>query len=211
MKIVAVIGRKLNFCFPFLLRWYANRMPRVVELSRLADNPEIVSRLWIAPTIFRLSANRNAWENGTRTIELSVRATPRQHARTEALTVTWSLDRLALRVQYPTLRTELSQLRSSKNEIAITEEAALGVAFLLVSEFLPFDRITRVVQVGGRGDFYLNGRRDQMIEISGTQSGSLDTLFSRKRAQILLNSKLTKAMVSVTRFESPASRLERVR
>lgn len=186
-------------------------MPRVVDLSRLGVHSEISAHLWIAPAIFRLSETRTAWNEGFRTIDLSIRAGARQIVKADRLTVKWSLDQLALGLEYPTLRTELSQIRNSKNEVAITEAAALAVAFLLVSEFFPADRITRVVQVGGRGDFYLNGRRDQMIEISGTLTGSLEALFSRKHTQILLNSELTKAIVGVTRFASPASRLERVR
>ena len=62
-----------------------------------------------------------------------------------------------------------------------------------------------------RGDFYLNGRRDEMLEVSGTVRGSLDARFSKKREQILLNAVLRKALVSVSRFASATSRLERVR
>lgn len=181
------------------------------DLATLADNPEISSRLWIAPTILRLAEKRNAWDDGQRVVEVGFCRRAKGKLKAVAVQVSWSLSRLALDYQYATIRTELAQLRSSKNVQQISEEAALGVAFLLVATLLPRDRITRVVQVGGRGDFYLNGRRDQMIEVSGTRTGSLDVVFLRKRSQILLNRALTKAIVSVTRFEAPASRLERVR
>jgi hypothetical protein len=76
---------------------------------------------------------------------------------------------------------------------------------------LPEDRITRVVPRGDRGDFYLNGRRDEMIEIAGTVSRDLNRLFNEKKTQVLLNTSLTKALVNVSRFGMPASRLERVK
>ena len=78
--------------------------------------------------------------------------------------------------------------------------------------FLPEDTITRVGQLGDRGDFFLNGHRSEMIEISGTRSGPLNRRFDEKCAQILLNKSLTKAWVCVSQFSTPPRcRLERVR
>ena len=99
--------------------------------------------------------------------------------------VQWSQAKMALECGYTQVREDLSKLKDSMNENAITELAALGVSFVLVKLLLPNDRITRVVQIGGRGDFYLNGRRDQMIEISGTVRGNLNERFQTKREQVL--------------------------
>lgn len=76
---------------------------------------------------------------------------------------------------------------------------------------MPKEDITKVTVKGDRGDFYLNHRRDQMVEISGTLKQDLADRFSQKRKQILLNKTLNKAIVCVSRFMSANSRLERVK
>jgi hypothetical protein len=89
--------------------------------------------------------------------------------------------------------------------------AAIGVAFSLVGSLLPQNKITRIVPPGGRGDYYLNGRRDEMIEVSGTLKGDLNALFRKKREQILDNPHLVRAFVCVVRFDTAEVRLEPVR
>jgi hypothetical protein len=112
---------------------------------------------------------------------------------------------------YNRFREELRKLRNSQVEQDITELAALGVAFGLTRLLLPKDKITKIVPIGGRGDYYLNGRRDEMIEVSGTIKASLDGLFKLKSGQVLKNTALVRAFVFVARFDSAEARLERVR
>lgn len=109
------------------------------------------------------------------------------------------------------LRGDLRKLRNAKNEEEITTLAAIGTAFALMSVLMPGEEITKVTAKGSRGDFYLNHRRDQMVEISGTVRGDLASRFSQKRTQVLLNRTLRKALVCVSRFASTAARLERVK
>jgi hypothetical protein len=68
-----------------------------------------------------------------------------------------------------------------------------------------------VVQVGGRGDYYLNRRRDEMIEVSGVGKGDLAKRFAGKTKQVLANAALTRAFVCIIGFDPAAARLERVR
>ena len=184
---------------------------RKFELGELLKHSRILTRDLIAPTIYRLAERRKDWKEGKRDIKVAFRESVKGQRHDLVVHVEWSLASIALDHKYPTVREDLRKLADSKNDDVITELGALGTGFLLVTVLLPKDRITRVVQKGGRGDFYLNGRRDEMIEVSGTYKGDLNKRFSQKKAQILLNKSLRKAIVNVSRFEMPASRLERVK
>ena len=131
--------------------------------------------------------------------------------RVVAVTFRWEIRELDAVTGAARFREELRKLRTSRNTNDITELAALGVAFCLVSRLLPGDKITRIVPLGGKGDYYLNGRRDEMIEVSGTVKGDLQARFEKKSRQILANERLTRAFVSVTRFAPGGSILGRVR
>ena len=172
---------------------------------------QLLTRDLIAPTIYRLAPRRGDWQDAYRDVEVTFRQTARGRWRALVVRMQWSLASLAQEREYWWTRQDLSKLAHTKNEEAITELAALGVAFALVMVLLPRDKITKVVPKGDRGDFYLNGTRDQMIEISGTLRGDLNRRFSEKKRQILLNRNLRRAIVNVSRFAEPASRLERVR
>jgi len=186
--------------------------PVDIELGSLLQEPRrLLTRDLIGPTIYRLAQDRKTREAGQRVVTVVFRAAPRGRRRKLAFRVTWSCVVLAMKHGYAEVLEDLAKLARTKNEDVITELAALGLAFLLVTALLPRDQITKVVPKGGRGDFYLNGRRDQMIEISGTMEGDLSKRFSEKRQQILLNRRLTRAYVNVSRFATPASRLERVK
>jgi hypothetical protein len=183
----------------------------VFDLGDLLVEQKVLTRDLIAPTIYRLAERRREWQDGQREISVEFRESLAAEGRQLGIVVTWSLAALAQDGEYYWARRDLAKLAHSKNAEQITELAALGIAFLLVKVLLPTDKITKVVPKGGRGDFYLNGRRDHMIEISGTIERDLHRLFNEKKRQILLNPALSRAMVNVSRFATPASRLERVR
>lgn len=168
-------------------------------------------RFLIAPTILRLAETQKKWVAGTRDLLVRYRPVVGEEIQEIAVTFRWALQELEPESRYNEYRDELRKLRRTMNEHSVTELAALGVAFGLVSVLLPDDKVTRVVQIGGRGDYYLNDRRDEMIEISGVAKGAIGDRFSRKRKQVLLNTELTRAYVSVTGFSPPVSRFERVR
>ncbi|WP_143393694.1 hypothetical protein [Fimbriiglobus ruber] len=82
---------------------------------------------------------------------------------------------------------------NTKNERTITEEAAIGVMALLLKD-LENATITRVVQIGGGGDYHLTlqGGGQTQAESSGVHTDPLGYLSSarlvRKAAQVLQNS-----------------------
>jgi len=180
------------------------------NLARVLEH-ELATTDLIAPTIYRLAERRSDWTEGCRAFETRFRRTKRGSERTGELIITWGLGEIALDYGYGTVRDDLRKLAKAKNEDQITELAAIGTAFCMMVVLMPGERITKVTAKGDRGDFFLNGRRDEMMEISGTVRDNLDSRFSRKKRQILLNKMLRKAIVNVSRFASATSRLERVK
>ena len=180
------------------------------NLARVLEH-ELATTDLIAPTIYRLAEGRSDWTEGCRAFETRFRRTKRGSERTGELIITWGLGEIALDYGYGTVRDDLRKLAKAKNEDQITELAAIGTAFCMMVVLMPGERITKVTAKGDRGDFFLNGRRDEMMEISGTVRDNLDSRFSRKKRQILLNKMLRKAIVNVSRFASATSRLERVK
>jgi hypothetical protein len=67
-----------------------------------------------------------------------------------------------------------------------------------MSNIEPGTLFTRVAAIGTRHDYYLNQRRDEMIEIAGRWEGGMPGLFDEKSEQSDLNSTLRKRWVSVT-------------
>ena len=182
-----------------------------LDLRVLLQHRDIDAAAFVAPTILRLAKDQNAQRKGQTEVEVSFRSGKDDVVQTFPMVFRWSVAGLDAEFGCSRFREELKKLRKSKNEHDITELAAYGVAFALPSALLPDDRVSRVVQVGGKGDFYLNDVRLEMIEIGGTLRGDVAGLFARKRKQILANARLTRAFVSVTRFDPLESRLERVR
>lgn len=181
------------------------------DLAELLLHPKLTLRHLVAPTIFRLASTRKQRLTGTREVSVGFRRKVSGRATDTPITFSWALRDLDPPSRYNEFREELRKLDATLNANQITELAALGVAFGSASLLLPDDAITRVVSLGGRGDFYLNGRRDEMIEIAGIKTGSVTALFGRKKKQILENQKLVRAFVCVVSFETAAMRFERVR
>jgi len=180
------------------------------DVATLLRHPRLTVRHLIAPTVFRLSPTRKKWPKGEREFAVTYRATSSADAEAATVRFRWALRELEPPALYNELREELRKLANTQNENQITEGAALGVAFGLLSVLMPSETVTKVVQLGGRGDYYLNGSFDQMIEISGVREGSIGKRFAEKKKQILLNKSLTKAIVCVVGFVPPTGRLERV-
>lgn len=178
------------------------------DLAGLFEHPRLSVRHLIAPAIFRLSPTRKRWTAGERDVAVTFRAGPEADAELVTVKFRWALRELEPAARYNELREELRKLANTQNENQITEGAALGVAFGLLSVLMPDEKVRKVVQIGGRGDFYLNQRLDHMIEISGVKEGTLTKRFAEKKKQILLNASLTKAFVCVVGFALPTARLE---
>jgi hypothetical protein len=181
------------------------------NLAVLLAHPKLTLRHVVAPTIFRLARTQKNWKRGSREMGVAFRPAVKGGVQDLVVTFSWALGDLHPPERYNEFREELRKLRETMNDNQITEFAALGVAFGLITVLLPEEQVTRVVQVGGRGDYYLNQSRQEMIEISGVKEGDISARFSQKRKQILKNQELRKALVSVTGFAPSAARLERVR
>ena len=181
------------------------------NLVGLLEHPKLTLRHLVAPTIFRLARTQKNWKRGSQEMSVSFRPAVKEGVRDLVVNFSWALGDLKPPERYNEFREELRKLRETMNDNQITEFAALGVAFGLITVLLPEEQVTRVVQVGGRGDYYLNHDRHEMIEISGVKKGDISARFSQKRKQILKNAELRKALVSVTGFAPPTARLERVR
>ena len=182
-----------------------------LNLQELLPDKRIDTARFIPSTIVRLALTQKARQRGERSLKVAFRESPEEEPERLGATFRWAVADLDDAVGYNRFREELRKLRGSQANQDITELAAIGVAFSLVGCLLPTDGITRVVPVGGRGDYYLNGRRDEMIEVSGTLKGDLDARFREKRTQILKNDRLIRALVCVVAFDPPQARLERVR
>lgn len=180
------------------------------QLGRLLEMP-LATRDLIPSTIYRLADTQKDWKSGARDVQVRCRTNLSGDHENLIVRIAWSQETLAIDYAYSEIRDDLRKLAKTKNDEQMTELAALGIAFVLVTALLPDDRITKVVPKGERGDFYLNDSRDEMIEISGTIRRDLGKLFSEKKQQILLNKGLRRALVSVSRFSDASSRLERVK
>jgi hypothetical protein len=180
------------------------------NVAELLDHDAASSDL-VAPTIYRLASSRKLWRNGERVLRVALKPTARGDRRARELRIFWDLEQIEHEYHHPQAREDLRKLANAKHEEEITTLAAIGTAFGLMSALMPKDEISRVSVTGDRGDFFLNNRRDEMVEISGTMRGDLSSRFSEKRQQVLLNETLRKAIVCVSRFVSATSRLERVK
>lgn len=185
--------------------------PVEIDLRRLLEHPSINTEEFIAPVIFRLARTQKARAQGERGFQVRLRRTAGGAQEDVSVTICWSIRELDDALGYNRLREELRKLRDSKSPNDITELAACCVAFLLVGELLPEEKIVRIVLPGGRGDYYLNWKDDEMVEVSGTVEGNLDARFAEKTRQILKNKGLRRAFVSVTSFSEATSILERVK
>ena len=181
-----------------------------VNIVQLLEH-EAASTDLVAPTVYRLAETRKRWRKGDRCVQVKLRKGVTGAPQTRLLQFTWDLAEMAMEYDLGHVREDLRKLANAKSDAQITELAAIGTAFCLVSSLMPGERITKVAAIGQRGDFFLNDRRDQMLEISGTLTDDLDARFARKKRQILLNETLRKAVVNVSRFASATSRLERVK
>ena len=185
--------------------------PAEIDLRRLLKHPSINTEEFITPVIFRLAKTQKARAQGQRSLQVRFRRTVEGAQEDLAIGIRWSVGELDDASGYNRYREDLRKLRGSKTPNEITELAACGLAFLLVGELLPEEQIAWIAPPGGKGDYYLNWKYHEMIEVSGTVEGNLVSRFTEKKKQILSNARVNKAFVSVTCFSEATSILERVR
>jgi len=87
----------------------------------------------------------------------------------------------------------------------LTEYATLGLACVLIDEFAKL-KITEVTRRGERADYWL-GNKEYLLEVSGQQSGNLESLRDTKRDQLLKNPFGRSGFVCVAVYDKKSSYL----
>jgi hypothetical protein len=182
-----------------------------IDLVQLLTMPHLTTTLWVAAAIVCLAPHQFRNPHGEALIEVrtAVQSVRSRESRM-VLRVHWSLDALEA-AGYGVIRRDVAALAESHEERRVTELAAIGLAVCAIRVFLPTATIWKVAAFRDRGDFYLNGSYQEMVEVSGMSSGDLVARFRVKRRQILANRNLKRAYVNVTAFHLAQAMLRRVR
>jgi hypothetical protein len=161
------------------------------QVERLAETqPHLRADDWRSPLIYRLLKARS-YQDSKANVDLLANMGPNSK---------W-----ILQLQWQGLAQDFELCLNSYQEPVLTEFAALGVcciALYRVAERL----ITRVTRRGQKADYWI-GNDECLLEVSGQQSGNLETLRDEKKAQLLDNPMDKPGYVSVTNFAGRRSYL----
>lgn len=109
-------------------------------------------------------------------------------------------------LQWSQLKQDYEQCLKTYQGPVITEFAALGMACVLCEQKANLE-ITEVTRRGEKVDYWL-GDRQLLLEVSGTETGDIDTLCESKAAtQLKKNPFMKDGYVCACRFASPEARL----
>lgn len=167
----------------------SKRVCKVTDLEK--SHPRICANDWRTPLVLRL-IDTETYQDGS--CEVSVNYRWSSDSRVESVVVGW-ID----------LKDEFEKRLRSYQAAVLTEHATLGLACVLVAEF-PKLQITEVTRRGERADYWL-GDREYLLEVSGQQSGNLDTLRDSKRDQLLENPFKLPGFVCVAVYDGKSSYL----
>lgn len=156
-------------------------------------HPRIRAKDWRSPLVKRLLGSEK-YCDGSCKLDASYRAPGSPAATDDELSLSWQ-----------GLKADFQQASNTYQEPVITEFATLGVACILVTERTGL-QITEVTRRGDKADYWL-GDREFLLEVSGQQSGSLDTLCSEKADQLLANPFDKSGYVCVASYDKPKARL----
>ncbi|MBX9623430.1 MAG: hypothetical protein K2X82_06410 [Gemmataceae bacterium] len=146
------------------------------DLIRLFEHPVYFAD-FVAPTIVTFEEG----EAARRTVGVEWRLAAGDAVNRSELILTWDLD--ALRAVHPLIDRHLASVRERDENRARRTEVAAVVAVAVMSLVEPATRFTRVAETGSRHDYFLNGTKDEMIEVAGLWEGGLPGLFEEKRRQ----------------------------
>lgn len=156
-------------------------------------HPEIRAKDWRTPLVRRLLSD-GKYKDGACEFADSFRSSDEQKPIERNLTLSWK-----------GLKNDFDQTVKTYQEPVITEFATLGLACILVSERAKH-RITEVTRRGEKADYWLDDKH-LLLEVSGQQSGSLDTLCSEKAFQLSENPFGKAGYVCVANFGGRSARL----
>jgi hypothetical protein len=162
------------------------------DVDRLGElHPLIRADDWRSPLVYRLLRTR-AYSDGQQAVNSDFLRTP----ETEACPVL---------LRWKGLADDYRRCLNTYQEPDLTEFAALGVACVLVRSFADLE-ITEVTMRGERADYWL-GDKQYLLEVSGTESGSLTRLRDQKADQLMANPFNKDGYVCVAVFEERVASL----
>jgi len=156
-------------------------------------HPQIRAQDWRSPLVRRLLKDQK-YQDGSCDLPNSFRAAGIEGTADGILSLVWA-----------GLRADYDQVVNTYQEPVITEFASLGLACILLTQLAGLE-ITEVTHRGERADYWL-GNREFLLEVSGQQKGSLDTLCVEKAEQLLDNPFGKAGYVCVASYEGPSARL----
>jgi hypothetical protein len=156
------------------------------RLEDILEAHKIKPRAFIAPTIACL-AGKGATSSAVLRVKLEG---IEGRDETRQLRVKWAM---------PSVQA-LDETNGIPEEI-ITQFAAYGLAFVFVTQYTPWQILSRPKR-GGRFDFWMGAQNEQQwgLEVSGIMAGSLNSLHAEKREQLLDNPYGVGGYVAVVRF-----------
>jgi hypothetical protein len=164
-----------------------------VDIARLhVAHPRIRAADWRSPLVRRL-LNKQPYRDGSKLIGDSFRC-PEGTESENQLSLTWS-----------GLEEDVALTDNTYQEPVITEFATLGLACILTSRRTGL-QITEVTRRGERVDYWL-GDKEYVLEVSGTQSGSLEKLYETKAQQLSENPFEKSGYVCVAEYKGLRARL----
>jgi len=136
--------------------------------------------------------------------------------RQRDILITWDLDELAVELDYVGIHDDLRRLDATDQSPDERTMKAAEVVAMVVMRLLVGAKFTGRAPRSRRSrptfaDFYLDDTQDKMIEVAGRASGDPGGLFRLKPKQILRNSTLASAWVSVPVFMSRTNATGRVK
>jgi hypothetical protein len=156
------------------------------------SHPKIRAQDWRSPLVRRLLTTKS-YRDGDCDVSESHRS-PLGKCEEQNLSLEWT-----------ELRDDFNQVIKTYQEPVITEYATLGLACILVSKQIGLE-ITEVTRRSEKADYWL-GNREFLLEVSGQQSGNLETLCLSKAGQLQANPFNKSGYVCVANYETRSARL----
>jgi hypothetical protein len=157
-----------------------------------SHHPKIRAEDFRSPLVRRLTG-MDHYSDGQKTIMNSYR--PDQSQTTDTpLVLSWS-----------GLKEDHDKCIKTYQEPVITEFATLGLACVLLNNNAQKE-ITEVTRRGEKADYWI-GDREEMLEVSGQQSGAIETLCRTKSQQLLDNPYGKEGYVCVAIYDNAQARL----
>ena len=154
-------------------------------------HPKIRAEDFRSPLVRRLSGTER-YADGQKTINNSYRSAQTQ--TDTQLVLSWS-----------GLKEDHDKCIKTYQEPVISEFATLGLACVLLSHNAKKE-ITEVTRRGEKADYWI-GDREEMLEVSGQQTGVIETLCTTKAEQLLENPYGKEGYVCVAIYDKAQARL----